>query len=68
VVNEQTINLLKEEFERAARIMQHGLYPCQKLFQPYESGSGVEPDTKKETVKPWSLVLNSAEVSPIPEH
>lgn len=35
VVDKRSIRVLREEFERAAGIMQHDPNPCVKLFEPY---------------------------------
>lgn len=35
VVDKRSIKVLREEFERAAEIMQFDLNPCVKLFEPY---------------------------------
>ncbi|KVH91189.1 UTP:RNA uridylyltransferase 1 [Cynara cardunculus var. scolymus] len=35
VVDKRSIRVLREEFERAAEIMQHDPNPCVKLFEPY---------------------------------
>ncbi|PSS24195.1 UTP:RNA uridylyltransferase [Actinidia chinensis var. chinensis] len=35
VVDKYSIKVLREEFERAAEIMQHDPNPCVKLFEPY---------------------------------
>lgn len=35
VVDKASIRVLREEFERAAEIMQHDSDPCTKLFEPY---------------------------------
>lgn len=35
VVDKFSIKVLREEFERAAEIMQHDPNPCVKLFEPY---------------------------------
>ncbi|KAL9434995.1 hypothetical protein AB3S75_021290 [Citrus x aurantiifolia] len=38
VVDKFSIKVLREEFERAAEIMQHDPNPCVKLFEPYVPG------------------------------
>lgn len=35
VVDKRSIKVLREEFERAAEIMQYDANPCVKLFEPY---------------------------------
>lgn len=35
VVDKRSIKVLREEFERAADIMQYDPNPCVKLFEPY---------------------------------
>lgn len=37
VVDKHSIKVLREEFERAAYIMQYDPNPCVKLFEPYVS-------------------------------
>lgn len=37
VVDRQTIRILREEFERAAGILQYDDDPCVALFEPYHS-------------------------------
>ncbi|KAK1614304.1 hypothetical protein QYE76_019821 [Lolium multiflorum] len=43
VVDRQTIRIIREEFERAAAILQHSDDPCDTLFQPYNH----EPESSK---------------------
>lgn len=38
VVDKYSIRVLREEFERAAKIMHHDPNPCSKLFEPYLPG------------------------------
>lgn len=38
VVDKYSIKVLREEFERAAGIMQYDANPCVKLFEPYVPG------------------------------
>lgn len=40
VVDRNSIGVLREEFERAAEIMQNDPNPCVTLFEPYVSMSG----------------------------
>jgi hypothetical protein len=35
VVDRQTIKILREEFERAAAVLQYDNDPCVTLFEPY---------------------------------
>lgn len=35
-VDRQTIRILREEFQRAAVVLQHNDDPCVTLFEPYE--------------------------------
>lgn len=39
VVDKRSIKVLREEFERAADIMQYDPNPCVKLFEPYVRSS-----------------------------
>ncbi|KAM0830967.1 hypothetical protein ACQ4PT_065865 [Festuca glaucescens] len=43
VVDRQTIRIIREEFERAAAVLQHSDDPCATLFEPYNH----EPESSK---------------------
>jgi hypothetical protein len=43
VVDRQTIRIIREEFERAADVLQHSDDPCTTLFDPYNH----EPESLK---------------------
>uniref|UniRef100_A0ACD5TBY4 Uncharacterized protein n=1 Tax=Avena sativa TaxID=4498 RepID=A0ACD5TBY4_AVESA len=43
VVDRQTIRIIREEFERAADILQHDDDPCDTLFEPYNYNHEPEP-------------------------
>ncbi|MCL7033727.1 hypothetical protein MKW94_005349 [Papaver nudicaule] len=54
IVDKFTIKTLREEFERAADIMQYDPDPCVTLFEPYVPPSAPEPESNTPAPEPES--------------